>query len=1340
MEGGSTPGDLGAVEEAVARVATLGDVEKKDSQVILPNPVSINLGESEIHTGLDQKIMKNDRCLRMENQEIQVGIGERRNQVDSSVHAVVFALQIPSWVLVAKSLGFGTISLCCEDEAWWFRRSLCLEVEEDFDLENLSSSGWWEKDQRNFFIQGDAKFCCKIGKLISPLLKVTDRVLWVSTCSSRDDLFILNNTFPTKYNFWESKSIRHSDVGGVTSNKHRIGWSTQGDMYGSFNSFKLEKDSVTRTLAAVTKTMEAGFPCVGPVEDPNLQGCLSLDTHVYANQLSGTFRTPFQLSRTKWVKRKLVSGEIGAALDLPVGSIKAFSLACQLSPKYLPQLQALAPLKIIQNFGTQFFKVCQLESIKAGHPVELWKPRYLEDPEDFVKLDKAHEKAVKSDDAEINTDVWNIKAAKVPRVIPSWLKKPDHWKICGSTFNPNTHGRFFEGLRSLMLRRFRRNTYNSFRSYIASSYSPEEILLGTSMELRTDLEVGRDAIHRAMNTSFWTWNKGSTLFFWRWNAGYKQEIRDGFPVFADWSKVPSSRKKQRLPSDPETRRKEAEKMEDVVRKGYLEEGYVKNLMNYFSVKKGDDIRMVYDATKCLLNDACWAPNFMLPTIDNVVDCATSSSFFADIDAAEMFLSYPLHSTMRPYAGVDLTKVLNNPEGVKLWLRWNRCGMGFTFSPFNAVRGHSVGMEHIMGDRKDSSNPFYWGSVILNYPGTPAYNPTLPRVYKWNEIVQAIAGDQKTYVDDTRAIGHDEANCDALQHQLESGMTYYGMQDAARKRRPSSQRQGAWSGSKTVTIEGLGVFVQAMKSKWTKVQEILRRYQVKYNTSDCLPSFDLQTLAEDVGFMVHVSMTYPTMRLYLKGFFLSMNSWRPFRDENGWKLSGRARAAFFKASNIDFHYSAEDDEDVDAPELVTAVPSFHRFLMALSHMFEGEEPSLRLVRGSLIQYVGYGFGDASGSGFGSSWLDKVESLVIRIGMWNEEGVDTSSNYRELRNSVETLEVMGHRGELEGYEIFFFTDNSVSESVVFKGNSTAELLFELVLRIYNLEMKFMCKINLVHVAGTRMIEQGTDGLSRGDLLEGVCRGDKMTSHIPLAESALERSAPLLDWIGSWFSQGGKYDMEVLEPEGWFERGHDIIGGTKNIDGRWIPKYQSGNYIWAPAPAGAKFAAEQLRQARLKRLDSLHVFVCPHLMSHEWISHVRKSADLILVIKAGSASFWPSDKHESLVIGVYLPFASQKPWQLKRSPMLVDVDSRLRLLWKEDPGSARDILQQLLLFARSMGTLPVRDVRMLLFRLEDPGFPLLYRRRRESTTVEEEGGNGEEDLHESEERGLADRTFSV
>ena len=41
---------------------------------------------------------------------------------------------------------------------------------------------------------------------------------------------------------------------------------------------------------------------------------------------------------------------------------------------------------------------------------------------------------------------------------------------------------------------------------------------------------------------------------------------------------------------------------------------VLSLTGYFSIPKGEgDMRMVYDATKCKLNDALWAPSFWLPT-------------------------------------------------------------------------------------------------------------------------------------------------------------------------------------------------------------------------------------------------------------------------------------------------------------------------------------------------------------------------------------------------------------------------------------------------------------------------------------------------------------------------------------------------------------------------------------------------------------------------------------------------------------------------------------------------------------------------------------------------------
>ena len=109
-----------------------------------------------------------------------------------------------------------------------------------------------------------------------------------------------------------------------------------------------------------------------------------------------------------------------------------------------------------------------------------------------------------------------------------------------------------------------------------------------------------------------------------------------------------------------------------------------------------------------------------------------------------------------------------------------------------------------------------------------------------------------------------------------------------------------------------------------------------------------------------------------------------------------------------------------------------------------------------------FGDASGEGFGSTWT-KGKSVHYRYGVWGLESEGTSSNFRELKNLVETLETMGSGGELIGKEMFIFTDNMVSESIIAKGSSSSPLLFQLVLKVFKLEMQWRCSITFVHVAG-------------------------------------------------------------------------------------------------------------------------------------------------------------------------------------------------------------------------------------------------------------------------------------
>ncbi len=47
--------------------------------------------------------------------------------------------------------------------------------------------------------------------------------------------------------------------------------------------------------------------------------------------------------------------------------------------------------------------------------------------------------------------------------------------------------------------------------------------------------------------------------------------------------------------------------------------------------------------------------------------------------------------------------------------------------------------------------------------------------------------------------------------------------------------------------------------------------------------DYKKLRSDRGFMVYVTQAYPLLKPYLKGFHLSLETWRGGRDTEGWLI-------------------------------------------------------------------------------------------------------------------------------------------------------------------------------------------------------------------------------------------------------------------------------------------------------------------------------------------------------------------------------------------------------------------------------------------------------------------------
>ncbi len=226
---------------------------------------------------------------------------------------------------------------------------------------------------------------------------------------------------------------------------------------------------------------------------------------------------------------------------------------------------------------------------------------------------------------------------------------------------------------------------------------------------------------------------------------------------------------------------------------------------------------------------------------------------------------------------------------------------------------------------------------------------------------------------------------------------------------------------------------------------------------------------------------------------------------------------------------------------------------------------------------------------------------------------------------------------------FTDNSTAESCFFHGGSSSKLLHELVLRLRKTEMKYGFTLHVVHVACTRTIAQGMDGLSRGILLEGVIRGEDMLSFVDLLRSAIERHPQLLNFVRSCVEPvlGA---CKLLSVDEWFEEGHGITGGTRKGGGIWTPHHATEGkaYVWAPPPIIANVGLEECAKAIHKRTDAYHIFLIPHLYSPLWMRLFYKLSDFVFKIPPGS-HHWPTSMHEPLFVGIALPLLPRNPWSL-------------------------------------------------------------------------------------------------
>jgi hypothetical protein len=144
--------------------------------------------------------------------------------------------------------------------------------------------------------------------------------------------------------------------------------------------------------------------------------------------------------------------------------------------------------------------------------------------------------------------------------------------------------------------------------------------------------------------------------------------------------------------------------------------------------------------------------------------------------------------------------------------------------------------------------------------------------------------------------------------------------------------GPWAGYMAYTNKG-EVRVLIAKKKWYKGKVIIRDLMFRTKQSRWL---DHKELERGRGFLIYLSRTYPPMTPFLLGLHQTIDGWRSYRHEDGWKMQ---HAEITAAKNDDEVAEVEvDAPGQDAPpRLVKAAERLEADMEVLCMLTSSEYP-------------------------------------------------------------------------------------------------------------------------------------------------------------------------------------------------------------------------------------------------------------------------------------------------------------------------------------------------------------------------------------------------------------------
>ena len=676
------------------------------------------------------------------------------------------------------------------------------------------------------------------------------------------------------------------------------------------------------------------------------------------------------------------------------------------------------------------------------------------------------------------------------------------------------------------------------------------------------------------------------LCWWRWPIELQDEIRNGTKLGFTTTPEHGFRRNHPTGEHPDVML-ELERFE---RSGFIEKGSVavNNPLAYVPKKPLPDGtavigRTLVDMRRSGVNEHLADLPVVYQRVDDLGCQLYPNAWLFETDFADMFYHFKVHASDRKYCGVMRSD--------KEFRRFTRLPMGSRTSPHHCTR-----LTNAWESELHRTAP-YGGSHKVNLPGLPGYRPDLPNIVKL-QADGTQAAENFTYVDDVLGIAPDYTTALAALRRLVVHSGSFGFVMKYKKMRAPAQTDRSYNGFDIETRPEFGgpkLIVRA-EAKDTALAH-LRVLQAE-RTPNSTTAVSRRFLAKAVGKLQSLCPAVPYGSTFLRRMYDGVHC----LDLPAAKRPGTNY-------DVPVRLGSEQWKDVDW------------WVRAL----ENHSGQRLFTNADVHTWVSYTDGSGHGTGgcnheFSDRALPRVEFFS---GTWSKRVVSMTSNWKELRTILLSLrrerlraEAENRKSKLERCRIYHLTDNSTSEAIIAKGTSTSPRLQQLVREIAYEQLLQQCLLIPVHVAGKRLIAQGTDGLSRGQTAVGAMAGNTMAiqHYNPLHGGIPCIRKPLLGFCRSLYGQ----QAHLRHPDSWRQ---DCIVGHDTL--------------WYPHPLLARRALQTFLKHRMQRpCTTAATFLLPRRLTTVWGRLLRHFNTRTIV--AGEGEHWPSDEFEPLIVARCPPLA--------------------------------------------------------------------------------------------------------